>query len=100
MCADVLVENSLLPKVFPALRTFVRLLTRVYAQVLIEDGPLSKRALTVHARVRLFIGVDAKMLRQVRLLAESFAALWTPVGPTVRVDTLVLKAKPVKSIEK
>lgn len=62
VCADVLVEDGLLPEVFPALRALIGLLTRVDAQMLVEDGPLAEGPLAVDTGVGLLVGVDAKVL--------------------------------------
>lgn len=59
VCADVLIQDRLLTEVFSALRTLVWLLTRVDAQMLIEDGALPERTLAVNASVRLLVSVYA-----------------------------------------
>lgn len=91
MCADVLIEDGLLPEVFPALGTLVWLLTRMDSQVLIKYCPLTKRPFTVYACVRFLIGVDPQVLRQVRLLAESLTAFRTTVGSAIRVYPFMLE---------
>lgn len=95
MRADVLVQNGFLAKLFPTirLRTPVRPLTAVDAQVLVEDGALPERPGAEHTGERLLVGVDAEMLRQVRLLAELLPAFGTAVGTRVRVDPLVLQER-------
>lgn len=91
MCADVLIEDGLLPEVFPALGTLVWLLTRMDSQVLIKYCSLTKRPFTVYACVRFLIGVDPQMLGQMGLLAEPLTTFWTTVGSTVGVYPFVLE---------
>lgn len=43
----------------------------MYAQMLIQNGALSKVSATVDAPVRLLVGVYPQMLRQVTLLPKS-----------------------------
>ena len=59
VCADVLIQDRLLTEVFSALRTLVWLLTRVDAQMLVEDGTLSERTLAAYASERLLVRVNA-----------------------------------------
>lgn len=91
VCADVLIQDRLLTKVFSALRTLVWLLTRVDAKMLVENGALSEGALAIGTRVRLLVSVYAQVLREVRLLPEPLATLGTPVRPAVRVNPFVLQ---------
>lgn len=91
MCADVLVQDGLLSKMFSALRAFVRLLTRMYPEVLVQDRPLPEGPFAVDARVWFFVGVDAQVLREVRLLPEPLAALRAAVRPAVCVYPFVLE---------
>lgn len=93
VCADVLIQDGLLSKVLPALRAFIWLLTGVNPEVLVEDGALPERALAINTSVRLLVRVDAQVLRQVALLPEALAALRAAVRPAVRVDALMLQQR-------
>lgn len=42
VCAEVLVQDSLLPERLAALHTHIGLLPRVYPEVLVQDGALPK----------------------------------------------------------
>lgn len=48
----------------------VRLGARVYTHVLVEDRPLPEVTAAEHALVRLLVGMDPDVLRQVGLLPE------------------------------
>ncbi len=89
--ARVLVEDGLLPEVLAALGALVRLLAGVYPQVLVEYGALAKRATTVQTGEGLLVGVDAQMLGEMALLAETFAALDARIRTRLDMHAAVLQ---------
>lgn len=89
----MLIEDCFLTKVFAALGTRIRLLTRVDAKMLIQNGPLAKAPRAIRTIERFVIGMDAQVLGQVRLLAKAFAALGAPVRPRIGVDAFVLQQR-------
>lgn len=58
---------------------------------LIENGSLAEEAWTVHAAEGLLVRMDSQMLREMRLLAESLAALGTGIRSRLDVYAAVLE---------
>lgn len=62
MRPGMLIQNSLLPEIFPALGAFVRFLARMDPQMLIQNGSLSEIPTAIDATVWFFVGVYSQML--------------------------------------
>lgn len=58
---------------------------------LVENGSLAEEAWTVHAAEGLLVRMDPQMLREMGLLAESFAALGTGIGSRFDVYAAMLE---------
>lgn len=55
MCPRVLIQNSFLSEIFPALRALVRFLARVNAQMLVQNSPLTEKPRAVYTSVRFLV---------------------------------------------
>lgn len=61
--------------------------------MLIENRSLTEETGAIHAPVGLFVGVNTKMLREMRLLPEALAAFRTRIWPWLYMNASVLEKR-------